>query len=56
VTDGLANGWIGRRLHRYFIEAGLEDVRCLTIQNSVSFMRRVFGDRCCSWPNRYHAI
>jgi ubiquinone/menaquinone biosynthesis C-methylase UbiE len=45
VTDGLANGWIGRRLHRYFVEAGLEDVRCLTtvIHNSVSFMRRVFA-------------
>ena len=47
LTDGLANGWVGRRLQRYFIEAGLEDVRCATtiVQNSVAFMRMVAAGR-----------
>lgn len=38
---------VGRRLHRHFAEAGLEDVRCATtvIQNSVAFMRLLFGNR-----------
>jgi len=47
LTDDLANGWVGRRLHRYLIEAGLEDVRCIAtvIQNSVAFMRIVFAGR-----------
>jgi ubiquinone/menaquinone biosynthesis C-methylase UbiE len=47
AADDLANGWIGRRIHKYFAEAGLEEIRCVTtvIQNSVGFMRRVFGNR-----------
>jgi len=47
LTDDLASGWVGRRLHRYFVEAGLEDVRCVpsVIQNSVVFMRMVFAAR-----------
>src|SRR5882757_2272997 len=47
LTDDLASGWVGRRLHRYFVDAGLEDVRCVpsVIQNSVVFMRMVFAAR-----------
>jgi len=47
LTDDLASGWVGRRLQRYLVEAGLEDVRCVAtvIQNSVPFMRIVFANR-----------
>jgi ubiquinone/menaquinone biosynthesis C-methylase UbiE len=47
LTDDFASGWVGRRLQRYFVEAGLVDVRCVTriIQNSVAFMRMVFAGR-----------
>ena len=47
LTDDFASGWVGRRLQRYFIEAGLVDVRCVAsvIQNSVAFMRMVFTGR-----------
>jgi ubiquinone/menaquinone biosynthesis C-methylase UbiE len=44
---GLPNGRIGRQLHRAFVEAGLEDVRCLplVVLNSVALLRIVFGGR-----------
>jgi SAM-dependent methyltransferase len=47
LTDDFASGWVGRRLQRYFTEAGLVDVHCVTtvIQNSVAFMRMVFAGR-----------
>ena len=47
LTADLANGWMGRRLHRMFVEAGLEDVRCVTnvVQNSVAFSRIVLAGR-----------
>jgi len=47
LTDDLANGWVGRRLQRYLVDAGLEDVHCISqvIQNSVAFMRIVFASR-----------
>jgi ubiquinone/menaquinone biosynthesis C-methylase UbiE len=47
LTDDFASGWVGRRLQRYFIEAGLVDVHCVAsvIQNSVAFMRMVFAGR-----------
>lgn len=47
LTGDLAQGRLGRRLHRYFVEAGLENVGCVptVILNSVAFMRRVFGNR-----------
>jgi ubiquinone/menaquinone biosynthesis C-methylase UbiE len=47
LTDDFASGWVGRRLPRYFIEAGLVDVHCVAsvIQNSVAFMRMVFAGR-----------
>jgi hypothetical protein len=43
----MASGWTGRRLQRYFVEAGLTDIRCVAsvIQNSVAFMRMVFAGR-----------
>jgi len=47
LTDDFASGWVGRRLQRYFVEAGLVDVHCVAnvIQNSVAFMRIVFAGR-----------
>src|SRR5882757_7577064 len=47
LTNDLTNGWVGRRLQRYLVEAGLEDVHCAAgvIQNSVAFMRIVFAGR-----------
>jgi ubiquinone/menaquinone biosynthesis C-methylase UbiE len=41
----LKSPYVGRRLHRLLVEAGLEDVRCAptVIQNSVKFMQLVFG-------------
>lgn len=47
LTEDLANGWMGRRLHRMFLEAGLDDVRCVTnvVQNSVAFSKIVFAGR-----------
>jgi ubiquinone/menaquinone biosynthesis C-methylase UbiE len=47
ITDDLTSGWVGRRLPRYLVEAGLEDVRCVAsvVQNSVAFMRIVFASR-----------
>ena len=43
LADGLANGWVGRRLQRYLVAAGLQDVRCvpIVVQNHVAFMRMV---------------
>ena len=43
LTDGLAQGWMGRRQQRYLIEGGLEDVRVVpnVILNTVAFMRIV---------------
>lgn len=47
LTDSISNGRLGRRLHRHFIEAGLDDVRCVTsvIQNNVALMRVVFANQ-----------
>jgi len=28
ISDGSGNGWMGRELRRFFLDAGLEDVRC----------------------------
>jgi ubiquinone/menaquinone biosynthesis C-methylase UbiE len=41
LTDDMASGWAGRRLQRYFVEAGLIGVRCVprVIRNSMSFLR-----------------
>ncbi|HEY6423090.1 MAG TPA: methyltransferase domain-containing protein [Pseudonocardiaceae bacterium] len=46
VTDGLANGWIGRRLQRCLVGAELTDVRCVptVVENTVAFMRMVFAN------------
>ncbi|HEY3714421.1 MAG TPA: methyltransferase domain-containing protein [Jatrophihabitantaceae bacterium] len=46
LAGGLANGWVGRRLRRYLVAAGLEDVRCapIVVQNHVAFMRMVFAN------------
>jgi ubiquinone/menaquinone biosynthesis C-methylase UbiE len=46
-ADALPSPAAGRRLHRYLMEAGLEDVRCATtvILNPVSFLRLLFGAR-----------
>ena len=43
LTDGLAQGWMGRRQQRYLVEGGLEDVRVVpnVILNTVAFMRIV---------------
>jgi ubiquinone/menaquinone biosynthesis C-methylase UbiE len=37
----------GRRLHRYLVESGLEDIRCVptVIRNPVGFLRMLFADR-----------
>jgi ubiquinone/menaquinone biosynthesis C-methylase UbiE len=45
LTDGLAQGWMGRRQQRYLVEGGLDDVRVVpnVILNSVAFMRIVAG-------------
>lgn len=47
MADDLVNGWMGRQLHRYLFEAGLEEIRCVpaVILNSVAFGRRVFSGR-----------
>ena len=47
LVEAMTNGWAGRRLQRYLVEAGLENVRCVAsvIQNSVAFMRMVFTGR-----------
>jgi ubiquinone/menaquinone biosynthesis C-methylase UbiE len=47
IADDLTSGWVGRRLHRYFLDAGLEDIHLVSnvIQNSVTFMRIVFANR-----------
>jgi ubiquinone/menaquinone biosynthesis C-methylase UbiE len=44
-TAQLKSPYVGRRLHRLMVEAGLDDVRCAptVIQNSVKFMQLVFG-------------
>ncbi|MFE3193203.1 methyltransferase domain-containing protein [Nocardia sp. NPDC059240] len=43
LSDGLAQGWMGRRQQRYLINAGLENVRVVpnVILNSVAFLRIV---------------
>ena len=43
-SSQLNSPYVGRRLHRLMLEAGLDDVRCAptVIQNSVRFMRLVF--------------
>ncbi len=45
LTDGLANGWMGRRQQRYLVEAGLADVRVVpnVVLNTVAFLRIVCG-------------
>jgi ubiquinone/menaquinone biosynthesis C-methylase UbiE len=45
LTDGLANGWMGRRQQRYLVEAGLADVQVVpnVILNTVAFLRIVCG-------------
>jgi ubiquinone/menaquinone biosynthesis C-methylase UbiE len=45
LTDGLANGWMGRRQQRYLVEAGLVDVKVVpnVILNTVAFLRIVCG-------------
>jgi ubiquinone/menaquinone biosynthesis C-methylase UbiE len=47
IADDLTSGLVGRRLHRYFLDAGLEDIHLVSnvIQNSVAFMRIVFANR-----------
>jgi ubiquinone/menaquinone biosynthesis C-methylase UbiE len=44
-SSHLKSPYVGRRLHRLMLEAGLDDVRCAptVIQNSVAFMRLVFA-------------
>jgi ubiquinone/menaquinone biosynthesis C-methylase UbiE len=41
LTDDMVSGWVGRRLQRYFVDAGLIGVRCVprVIRNSVPFLR-----------------
>jgi ubiquinone/menaquinone biosynthesis C-methylase UbiE len=45
LTDGLAQGWMGRRQQRYLVENGLEDVRIVpnVVLNTVAFLRITCG-------------
>lgn len=47
ITDDMVSGWVGRHLQRYFIDAGLTDVRCIprVVRNSVAFLRMLCGNR-----------
>jgi ubiquinone/menaquinone biosynthesis C-methylase UbiE len=47
LTADMTSGWVGRRLQRYFVEAGLIGVRCVprVIRNSVPLLRLLVEHR-----------